>query len=594
MSHPPLSLTLIDPAARDLNALQYETSLAVVNGTAYIGYVDAALRYMLAWGPVGGPFDSLNNKVVLAWGAIDDSHNSVSVGVDPAGYIHVAWSNHNATPMNYRVSLLPYDPTSLVNATMGGSAMASVTYPRFYRAGQEFYFLARVGVSGNGDVVMKKWAPNGFVDLGHPIVPLISGTVMSPTDSAYLGQCVGTSDGDLHIVWTHRMSGVPLNCGVFYARFDAPLSAWFSIDGEMLTLPLSRNTPEVAVVGLADTTISNNSLSVLVDDLGCPSIAWTASSGGYRKVMYATKIGDWPATVVVADPKLPPYWTCPFPQPTPPAPSACDLEIQGPTALATKDGPLLLWGRTVAVSRAPQAYARPPSILYASTSQDGGSTWVTEEVVRPVDGMGGELPRDSGGGPYFLLQTLGGVSKPLYLAELVKETTADLYRELPDTELWGPYEFTILAHLRPKATGRDMAVIDKGGPWGEREVRLLIWGADTGSGYGYDQNRIQVLIGESTGGTWGLVWYPEVTVEPLELTTLAVTWDGVVVKVYVAGKEVASTAYAGVVKNGVSRPLIGAARGANGAPMNTFEGHLEVHTYNRALDQASIEALSTG
>lgn len=592
-----LYLDIIDPTSADLSAVQYESALVVEGGRTFVGHVAGDRRAAVSWRIGSGPWQQTLLDPPL-WA--DDSHLSTSIGVDPLGYIHVAYNQHNSPPalQFYAVSAAPLDASEFTAATMGGTVLASTTYPRFYRAGPEFYFLSRSGGSAGGDVFCKRWTPEGWVDLG---APLIIGSSLTPTDNAYLGQCIGTPDGSLHLVWTHRISvGAGLNAGVFYARFDPAAGLWRNAAGAALVLPLTRDS-DAAVVELADTSIGNTSLAVAVDALGRPHVAWTGHKDGHRQVFHGRYSGDGWTTQAVTALRLPRYHICPGTVPTSgtPPPSPCDLEIQGPSLWVSGRRVILLWGRTVGDSRDKATWSRPPCVLYLTESEDGGETWSTMEVTQPAGLMGGEMPRETAGLPYALHQVLGKATGPLALAHLVAPTI-DVQAELQDTPLelgawpspWGPSALTVVATITPEATGRPMALLDKGGPAGQREFRLLLWGNQpSGGSFVYAPDHLQILLGNPSG-SWGLIWYPVLVLPPFTRSRIVLTWDGTTVKLWHRGVLAGQQPHSSALVAGASRVLLGAARGAFGEFQYGCSGRLQIATYSVAMADMDASAMS--
>ena len=119
--------------------------------------------------------------------------------------------------------------------------------------------------------------------------------------------------------------------------------------------------------------------------------------------------------------------------------------------------------------------------------------------------------------------------------------------------------------LRPDSIQNNMTIIDKGGPSGLQEFQL-----------GLMSGQVQVTIG-AQGGDWALFWRSNARVTALEWTHIAVTWDGGIIHVYINGVLNDTIPFYGVVRNGTSDVLLGAARSAlvNGAPQDFFVGTID-------------------
>ncbi len=90
-------------------------------------------------------------------GDVRDAHDAISLGVDGAGILHVLGRARGLAPLRARTSpgsLEMSDPIA-----MTGEDEAEVTYPQFQElADGDLLFVYRDGVSGDGDVMLDRWA----------------------------------------------------------------------------------------------------------------------------------------------------------------------------------------------------------------------------------------------------------------------------------------------------------------------------------------------------------------------------------------------------------------------------------------------------
>jgi hypothetical protein len=329
-------------------------------------------------------------------------------------------------------------------------------------------------------------------------------------------------------------------------------------------------------------------------------VAYAAHRDGHREVLFATWTDtSWRSTQVthVQAERL---RACQTDLKVEATTRPCDMELVGPTAVSFAGGKIaLLYGRSVAQSRG--AWARPPALQRIAWSEDGGLTWTTREARQDVQQLAGELPRESGGGPYVLHQIAGQPAGDLYLVKMDPDLLGmpapraefsgrEFPLEVPDGTAWsGP--FTLAAWLIPDGTGHEMAILDKGGLAGNRELRLLLWGAP--SPLHYDPAYVQVGFGESSGN-WGLLWYPTVSgLAPGLLSHLALSWDGKLVALYLNGALVSSTPYTIGRRDGAAPVLIGGNLAGSGTldAARVFAGWLDVSHFPRALTAAEISNL---
>lgn len=595
--------SLVSDQSSAMSAVGETTALIVDNGSIYCTFTDGNQQAIVARKTVeNGTLD----YAVIGSNVLNDAHNGSSIGVDQLGFIHAVWNIHGKEEINYKKSIYEGWIHSLVPESIGGTQPHNVSYARFYRAGQEFYLLVRVGYSGNGDEWIKRWTPSGWVDLG---IPLISGgsDQYAAVSNPYMGCCVGEANGKLHVVWTHREGYY--NYGVYYACYDPSSNLWMKANGEVYNLPIKRG--EIlndSLVDTSDGTISNSGLGVAIDSSGHPHVVFSKHVNGGPEVFHSYYAnGKW-TTRQLTDLHLPRLRACPGgPQDGPPRP--CDMELQGPFIVIEKDNQdqvYIYYSRSV--GRAGPAWQRPPSILYEMVSRDGdGRDWKTREIKRGVGELTGEIIRESNGKRMFLVQeTSSSIGKlwlwqpskiaiptPIAKVSTVLPIASSKYLELDDSDLWTCPNWTISSWLTPDHVESTMAIIDKGGALGNREFRLLIWGSP--APMTYDPNRVQILIGGPS--TWGYLRYPEVEVLPGMITHLVATWDGdgQYCKVYKNGTLIStvSTANTGPIQpsNGTSKVLIGANRSSVGEPEKFYQGRIGVEFYGMALNEEQVDML---
>jgi hypothetical protein len=580
-----------------VNSVQTTTMLTTApSGAQYLCYINDGFEAVVARMAVGG---STWSKTVVGT-VLADAHNTCSVGIDAAGYVHVAWDLHNAASFAGRtaISTAPDSNASFAPETIGGAAVSGISYPDYYRGGTSLYLLFRCfGTAGNGDTCVKRYAAGVWSDVA---IPLISGTTLAPTDSSYLGNSVATAAGDLHLVWTTRIGSQ--NRGVHYARFEAATGAWKRSDGSAYVLPVTRLTAEnVLGDNLADTSLLNTGLSLAIDTAGVVHVGYSRVTSGHREVFVArrTALGWEKAQVsrVTAD-RLP---ICSLP--SDPAPGPCDLEVMGPVLLAGANGLMTaLYSISTAAPPESSSWLRPASELFSASSSTG-RTWVTRRFEQPVYELAGELSRDSSGASRVVYQTVGTEAGPVYVADVGRSMLAmpsfsamasfpssGHLIDIPDSPAWDhPAGGTLAVLVRPSLTNRPMVLVEAEGG-GLRELRLMMWTCAHDSVTGasaYSPACVQVVLGNASGGL-GLLWYPAVTIPQGELSHVALVWDGTTASIYVNGVLSAQTPFAGVVFNGSMIRTLGVLKGY---PQYNFEGWMGVEFYGVALAPAQVMTL---
>ena len=202
----------------------------------------------------------------------DDDHNAINLGIDPAGYLHVAY-DHHAQPLQYRTSARPLDVTAWNEPVpMTGRNEMRVTYPQFLmrpadcddREGLgELWFIYRDGCSGEGDVCLKCYdhETGRWADLAERFV---KGTEQTPwTSNAYWDHPTFDRDGRLMLSWVWRLNaGGPPGWDGFYNQtygFAASPDGkrWFSSHGVELSLPMTPVNNEVIHALTPGVTIFN-------------------------------------------------------------------------------------------------------------------------------------------------------------------------------------------------------------------------------------------------------------------------------------------------------------------------------------------------
>jgi hypothetical protein len=175
-------------------------------------------------------------------GDVADAHNAISLALDGAGYLHVAW-NHHDSPLHYARSVAPDSLELAAPAPMTGERESRVTYPQFFRLPSgDLLFLYRDGQSGRGSLVLKRYsAATRTWTMVQP--DLIDG---EGRRSPYWGMTVDRRGG-LHLAWIWRESpDVATNHDLAYARSVDGGVHWTRSDGTPLALPITAATAEYA------------------------------------------------------------------------------------------------------------------------------------------------------------------------------------------------------------------------------------------------------------------------------------------------------------------------------------------------------------
>jgi len=201
-------------------------------------------------------------------GNVADAHNTVSIGIDGEGYLHVTW-NHHANPLNYCRSVAPGSLELGPKMAMTGQREQSVTYPMFFREPNGgLLFLYRDGRSGRGNVVL-----NRYTLKNHAWRQLHENLIDGEgARSAYLAAAIDWT-GALHLAWNWRdSSDVATNHDLCYAKSPDGGQTWTTSNGTPLTLPITATTAEYALKIPQNSTLMNPP-SLTTDAAGHPFIA---------------------------------------------------------------------------------------------------------------------------------------------------------------------------------------------------------------------------------------------------------------------------------------------------------------------------------
>lgn len=254
-------------ARNSVNAVVFRKNSLVSHGdTQYIAFYDKDAYVVLGKRALGSTTWELKRSQYQ--GNARDAHNSISIMVDGAGYLHMAWDHHNHSLRYVRGSA----PGSLELGEKGpmlGQDEGSVSYPEFYRLPDgNLLFLYRNGASGQGNLVMNRY-DTGSGKWTRLHSKLISGEGQR---NAYW-QAFIDHQGTLHVSWVWRESpDVASNHDLAYARSRDGGRSWEGSDGKPYTLPITQASAEYAA-RIPQKSELINQTSMSADRAGNPYIA---------------------------------------------------------------------------------------------------------------------------------------------------------------------------------------------------------------------------------------------------------------------------------------------------------------------------------
>jgi hypothetical protein len=205
-------------------------------------------------------------------GRTADAHNSIALGVDGDGFLHVAWDHHN-NPLNYVRGVAPGSLALSPREAMTGMHENRVTYPAFLPLpGGDLLCFYRDGGSGRGNLVLNRYDTRAR-RWTQVHASLINGEGARSAYPAYTVDARGT----LHLAWVWRATpDVATNQDIAYARSLDGGVTWTAADGRPLTVPFTAANADYALRVGPNRTLMNPP-SLAADSLGRPLIAnyWT-------------------------------------------------------------------------------------------------------------------------------------------------------------------------------------------------------------------------------------------------------------------------------------------------------------------------------
>ncbi len=218
--------------------------LKTVGDKQFVAYYDSKRMMTVASRDIGSKVwtkKTLPNQ--LMW----DSHNSVKLGIDELGYIHVSGNMH-VHPLAYFKSSKPFDVNTMVMVNeMIGQDEKSVTYPKFFHdKSGSLLFSYRAGSCGNGNILINRFLAKEKKWERYLEQPLFEGIEANDDRAAY-HHWVKDANGDFHFVWIWRWTPmVETSHHICYAK-TSDLKNWKNAAGETVNLPFRPDDKKILV-----------------------------------------------------------------------------------------------------------------------------------------------------------------------------------------------------------------------------------------------------------------------------------------------------------------------------------------------------------
>ncbi|MBK9577218.1 MAG: BNR repeat-containing protein [Fibrobacteres bacterium] len=286
-------------AKTSVNTVVFRGNSVVTHGnTQYTAFYDADGKVVLAKRALGS--SAWETKTTAFSGTVSDAHNSISLGIDGDGILHMAWNMHG-TALTYAKASAA-GSLELTKSSMLGTLETSVTYPQFFRrADGGLLFMYRDGSSGNGNLVLNLYdgASKAWKRLHDKVID--GEGARNAYWEAYLDE-----SGVLHVGWVWReTSDVATNHDQCYARSRDGGLTWEKSTGAKYTLPITQATAELAWKVPQNRELINQT-SIFGDDKGRPYIAayWTDSVTGIPQYQLVWNDGSAWKCSKISDRKL--------------------------------------------------------------------------------------------------------------------------------------------------------------------------------------------------------------------------------------------------------------------------------------------------
>jgi len=241
--------------------------LATHGDTQYIAYYDENGTVVLGKRTLGS--DDWKMRRTDLSGNSGDAHNAISIAVDGAGYLHMAW-DHHGHDLNYVRSAAPGSLELTGRLAMTGKDETKVTYPEFFNLPDgDLLCMYRVGSSGNGRTMLNRYdiKTGRWSIVQHPLIDGLD------ERNAYTNQIAVDSRGGWHVSWCWRETGgVQTNHDICYAVSRDGGETWCKSNGEPYKLPITSDNAEY-ILRIPQNSELINHTSMTTDTAGNPLIA---------------------------------------------------------------------------------------------------------------------------------------------------------------------------------------------------------------------------------------------------------------------------------------------------------------------------------
>ena len=249
------------------------SALVTHSRTQFAAFADTDGHLILAKRPLGA--DTWETRRTEHRGDTADALTALSLAVDAAGHLHVAWQFLDR-PFHYARATTPLSLDLATPAPLGGQHATHLTHPQLHTLSDgDLLLLYRDANAPHGAVGLKRYntAAQSWSTLQ---LNLIEGDADRRPDAIldvdYTGQ--------LHLAWTWLNPSDATAHDIAYARSTDGGVTWTRSDGTLLELPLTSSNSEYAARLPADAGL-RSPLSIDSDREGLPYLcsAWSPTAG---------------------------------------------------------------------------------------------------------------------------------------------------------------------------------------------------------------------------------------------------------------------------------------------------------------------------
>ncbi|MFK7996379.1 MAG: BNR repeat-containing protein [Granulosicoccus sp.] len=235
-------------------------------GIQYVGFYDADANLVLGKRDLNDTDWTLTKTPYQ--GNAADEHNTVNLGIDGAGLLHIAW-DHHGNSLNYVQTIEPDSLELGLPTLLIGTLEEEVTYPGFHALPNGDMLMSyRDGGSGRGSMVL-----NYYDHLAASWSRLHDTLIDGEGQRNPYWQMHVDKQGVVHVSWVWReSSNASTNHDMMYARSSDAGQSWQDSRGRAYTLPITEATAEL-VWSVPQSTNLINQTSMTANQLGHPRIA---------------------------------------------------------------------------------------------------------------------------------------------------------------------------------------------------------------------------------------------------------------------------------------------------------------------------------